>query len=307
MKDLKKNVLSNTELINNMYTDALQPGLQQVGKIGEDLLKFVALPFAFLGMTADQLKGKYKSFIEESINMVPVEKRVSPKPAIASPLLEQVKYLFDDADSQNLVKMFSGLLSNAINSDARDKVHVSYVHTLQQLGSVEAKILSELYAIEDDRVFGCTFRRRVHVKQNYIQVLSDEPEYLDYEHENVFFYYDLLIIDDNLGVSNGVFYEAINILEHHNLISSLKINKYKNEEKYTLEKHGKQNVDELDPEGAFEAYRLTQYGRDFMFACIDPIVNMQSCFYCDICKSVFRNVNRDGVCTTCGNEDTKLL
>lgn len=307
MKEKAKGVLGNTELVNKVYEDAFQPSVRQVGYAGESLLKFVALPFAFLGMTAEQLKEKYRVFIEKAVNKVPPEKRVNPKAAIVCPLLEHAKYLFSDEASENLIEMFAGLLANAINCDTKENVHVSYVHTLQQIGAIEAKILLQLYEMEDVRVLGFSFKRGTKEQKGCIQVLSDEPEVLVYENENVFFYYDLIIVDDDLEIADKNFYESISILEHHNLISSFKVNKFKNEEKYTLEKHDEHNIDVLDPNFAIKGYTLTKYGRDFIGVCIDPIVNVHSFFDCEKCGRVFQNADKNGICTRCGSKDTKLL
>lgn len=303
----KTNILKNEKLLEKVYDDAVQPSAKRVGKIGEDLLKFVALPFTFLGLSAEQLEGKYKKFITETLNKVPDEKRETPQAAIASPLLDHIKYLFDNESTENLIQMFSDLLANSINSDVNKNVHVSYIHTLKQLGYIEAEILRKIYMTVDYEELGVTFRRNCDREKGYIKVLSDEAEPLVQENENVFFYYDLIILDDQLPVSDIVFHEALNILEHHNLIYSFRVNKYKNEDRYTLERHDKNNLDKLDPYGAINGYRLTQYGEDFMSVCLDPVTNKRSEFLCENCSTLFRNIHENGMCPNCGSGNVKLL
>jgi len=46
-----------TELTKSAYSDVGHPVLKEVGNIGESVMKFVALPFKFLGMTAEQLNS----------------------------------------------------------------------------------------------------------------------------------------------------------------------------------------------------------------------------------------------------------
>ena len=304
---LKDKVLSNNELIKEVYKDTLQPSFKRIGKVGEDILKFVALPFAFLGLTAEQLEEKYKKFITESINKVPEEKRELPKSAIASPLLEHVKYLFgDEEESKNLMEMFSELLANASNKEKKNVIHTSFVYTLLQLGSVEAEMLRKIYIADDDyRIIGITFRKQGMSNEDFLYVLSDEAEPLGTEEENVFFYYNVVILDNEFREPNEVVRAALNVLEHHNLISSFRINKYKNKDKYSLEKHTWENINDFDPCEALVCYKLTQYGEDFMNACTDTTINSQLWLRCINCNIEFKDINERGICPRCGNSIKK--
>jgi len=299
--------LNNNSLVNEVYKDTLQPSLKKVGKVGEDILRFVALPFTFLGLTAEQLEEKYKKFITDSISKVPEEKRKRPKSVIASPLLEHVKYLFDDEEgSDDLIKMFSDLLANASNTDMRNDVHASFVYTLLQLGSVEAEIMHRIYSIDDYDIIGVTFREKQPQDKGFLKVLSNEAEPLLSEDKNVFYYYNVAIIDNDIGVPKEEIHNAINILEHHNLISSFRMNKYKDKDEYSLERHDKEHLEEFNPYEAVICYNLTQYGVDFMNACKDPVTNPRSFFVCTKCNTGFMNNNRNAICPTCGSTDVKL-
>lgn len=271
--ELGDKVFANEKLVAEVYSDLVQPGFKTVGKAAEDLLKFVALPLSFLGLTVDELENKYKNFIHETLNKVPEENRERPKSNIVSPLLDHIKYLFDDADGENLIEMFSELLGKAINSATKDSVHVSYVHTLCQLGSLEAKILMKIYESDDNYDFlGVAFRTEKSMdNKSYIRVLSDVAEsLLEYgEKESVFFYYNLYFVENEFEVSETVLLEGLNILEHHNLITSFTVNKVKGEDRYSLEKHDKNTLDTFDPNEVIRGYKLTQYGADFMSACVN--------------------------------------
>lgn len=307
----KNKIMANEKLVNDVYSDVLKPSLKKVGNIGENILKFVALPFTFLGLTAEELEIKYKNFISKTINKVPEEKRETPQSVIVSPLLDHIKYLFDAEDMSNLIDMFSALLANAIDKERKDNVHVSYVNTLCQLGSLEAKILMKMYESYDYYdCFGVVFRQKNSISENsYIKVLSDEAEPLGgfEEEQNVFFYYDLFLLEDDIEVSDKVFFEGLNILEHHNLISSFKVNKVIGEQKYTLEKHDINNVNRFDASEAISGYRLTQYGKDFMSVCINPITDSQAELICEKCDTVFVNIEKNAICPRCGGKAIKVL
>ena len=90
--------------------------MKQIGLSAEGLLKFVALPFKFLGLKSDQLEKKYTKFIEDAINDVPKQKLTPPKSSIIAPLLDYVKFCFTDEPGNDLLQyMFSKLLSIKIS------------------------------------------------------------------------------------------------------------------------------------------------------------------------------------------------
>lgn len=300
VEGIVEGIVENHNLINEVYKDVLQPGLRVGGKAGEDLLKFVALPFSFLGMTAEQLEEKYKKFIEKTLEKVPEERREKPKAIVVSPLLEYIKYMFDDENDGELIDMFSNLIAKSIDQESKNTVHVSYVDTLKQIGAIEAKILNKMYEMDDYSSLGIAFRRNVEVDSSYIEVMSDEAEPLYGENKNVFFYYSIFIVDDEIQVSDSSFNNALNILRHHNLIKSFSVNKLAGKDSYTLEKHGKDNLTEIDPYGSFIGYALTPYGKDFMSVCINPIEDIHSTFRCKDCNVTFQNIRKNGICSRCG-------
>jgi peptide deformylase len=57
-----------TEISSKVYDDVAQKPLSTIGKLAQDVLKFVALPISCLGLTAEQLEIKYKKFIENALN-----------------------------------------------------------------------------------------------------------------------------------------------------------------------------------------------------------------------------------------------
>ena len=112
-------IIENEFPINGRYTDLAELSFRQFDNTEKYILKFAALPFYFLGMTADELKNKYKVFISSALKKVPVEKQTNPSPLIVGPLLEYVKYTFDNEQEKVLENMFSELLGNASNKIGR--------------------------------------------------------------------------------------------------------------------------------------------------------------------------------------------
>ncbi len=297
---------------NEVYTDLFKPSFTQLGKTGEYILKFVALPFSFLGMTAEELEKKYKSFITTALNKVPKDKRQKPSPLVAGPLLEYIKYLFACEQEKSLENMFSELLGNASNKDIQPYVQPSYVYTLQQLTWIEAEILKSIFDYESDGdCLGITFSRFTSTDCEVLQVLSDEAEPLRIEQDGdisyVFYQYFVPVLDDNIEVTNEIFEKALNILQQLNLIIIFKLNKYKNADKYSLDKHDEDHVDEFDAYRKETAYALTSYAEDMMELCINPKDNMRVWFKCNNCGSIFQNVNKNACCRSCKSENVELL
>ncbi len=139
-KDIKD--ISDSKLVTSIYSDVASPAMKQVGQSIESLLKFVALPFKFLGLTAEELEKKYTKFIKEAVNRVPPEKLTAPKSSIVAPLLDCVKFCFDDEPGNDLLReMFSKLLSSSMNQDNISYLNKSFVETMRFLSGNEAKFL----------------------------------------------------------------------------------------------------------------------------------------------------------------------
>ena len=298
--------------VNEIYSDLLKPSFSQLGKTGENILKFVALPFSFLGMTAEELEKKYKTFIASALNKVPKEKRKKPSALAAGPLLEYIKYIFDNEQEKTLESMFSELLGNASNEDVQEYVQPSYVYTLQQLTYIEADILKWLFDYESDGdCLGIAFSRFTNSDCKVIHVLSDEVEPIQVEQSEDVIYgcyeYFVPVLEDDLEVTDEVFEKALNVLKQLNLIKEFKLNKYKDMDKYSLIKHDEDHINEFDVYKKVTAYTLTSYADDLMELCVSPKDNMRICFKCKNCGSIFQNINKSARCSSCHSDNVELL
>lgn len=274
MEETKKLITNVVEQlpVKEMYTDLMQPSFQTLGKAGESILKFVALPLRFLGMTAEELEGKYKAFITKALNKVEEDKRKSPPAAIVGPLLEHVKYVFDNEQEKVVEEMFAELLSNACNQDNYAAVHPSYVYVLQQITWLEAVIMKKLYEYADDTdCMGVVFRNIEFAKIKKVEILSDEAEplYSSGEEENVFFHYHAAIVNEMFGVTKKQFFMALDSLQQLNLVKRVHLNKYKDSDRYSLEKHNIEHIDDFDPWGKISMYTLTAYATNLLSVCLD--------------------------------------
>ncbi|MEM5769734.1 MAG: DUF4393 domain-containing protein, partial [Bacillota bacterium] len=76
--------------------------------------------------------------VAKKVADIPEEKLVPPEPYIAVPALQAISY---SMDSEELRNMYAGLLSKAINSDEKDRVHPAYVEIIRQMSPLDAKAL----------------------------------------------------------------------------------------------------------------------------------------------------------------------
>lgn len=110
----KKDSSTEMEKIGKLiYKDLGHPALSQVGNAVGSLIRLVALPITFLGLTAEELEKKYAKFIQKTLEKVPEKKRIDPKAVVAAPLLDHVKFVFDE---ENLSEMFSNLFRNSLSA-----------------------------------------------------------------------------------------------------------------------------------------------------------------------------------------------
>lgn len=156
MSDNKISIIPDnaiTEIVQKVYDDVGHQTLKEIGNIGEGIMKFVALPFKFLGLTADQIEEKYRKFIKNSIRSVPIEKRTTPAKYVIAPLMDDVKYYFDEG---TIYKMYSELLGSAINSEKCSKVHPLHVQLLRQMAPLDADIFNDCFHDDDSCLFIAT-------------------------------------------------------------------------------------------------------------------------------------------------------
>lgn len=136
-----------SKLVDNFYSDTLQPPAQELGYVMGRIAHTLRL-IGLVGLVGDVaviaekiLKEKMEKFLYDSLSKTPNEKRVLPDPTIICPLLENVANSFNKKD---IVNLYSNLLSAATNEDTIDKVHPAFVNIISQMNPLDAKIFYEL-------------------------------------------------------------------------------------------------------------------------------------------------------------------
>jgi len=79
--------------------------------------------------------------VEKRFEKIPEEKRKTPEPEIAVPLVQALAYT---AQNETLREMYLNLLANSMNTDKEKDVHPSFVELIKQMNSLDAKVFAKL-------------------------------------------------------------------------------------------------------------------------------------------------------------------
>lgn len=129
--------MENDKLRLEIYQDAFQPSIRELGKALLGVTKtarFVFAGFDYLSAKQD----KWQRFLEKAASKVPEENLTEAHPQIVGPIIEGMKYT--DVDSL-IGEMFTDLLAGAIDKEKQDKSHPAFPQIIQQLSYDEAVIL----------------------------------------------------------------------------------------------------------------------------------------------------------------------
>jgi len=117
------------KVIEETYSDSVKGTLQEVSKLGVDVVKTVRLalfPLQFSSAIQDRLAA----YILRSVQRVPIDRRIAP----ASPLLLQIadKLRLQD-DASIVTEMYISLLARAMDRERVGEAHPAFIHIVSQL------------------------------------------------------------------------------------------------------------------------------------------------------------------------------
>lgn len=158
--------------VKEAYTDLAQPAAKQSGQLAEDLVKALQLALAPVQLLG-ALQDRFRRFVDRSVRRVPEDKRVSPAPQIAGPILESIRY---ESEGTPIDEMFSQLLSRACDSDRASEAHPAFPLLVRQLSVDEAKILVQL-----KKRMTLQLRQHFDAAKNYFST----PELVQHSLENL--------------------------------------------------------------------------------------------------------------------------
>lgn len=126
--------------IKQIYKDAAQPAVRQVGQALEKTVKaarFALAPIEYLAAQND----RYQRYLERVANKVPEERLMEAHPQLVGPIFDNLRYVEEDS---MIAELFVNLLARAIDKERVHEAHPAFVHIIAQLSPDEAVILFHL-------------------------------------------------------------------------------------------------------------------------------------------------------------------
>ena len=125
-----------------VYQDVVQPAAQEIGKALQTVAKTVHIalaPVSALVWGYDQIKEFVATKVSERLKNVPPENIISPKPNVAGPALEALRYT---GHEERLSDMYANLLAASMDKSTAQGAHPAFVEIIRQLTPDEAKLVS---------------------------------------------------------------------------------------------------------------------------------------------------------------------
>ena len=124
-----------------VYQDVVQPAAQEVGKALQLVAKTVHIalaPVSILVWGYEQIKDFVSTKVAEKLSGISPEDIIPPKPHIAVPALEALRYTGSQEELSNL---YANLLASSMDAKTVADAHPGFVEIIKQLTPDEAKLL----------------------------------------------------------------------------------------------------------------------------------------------------------------------
>lgn len=131
-----------------IYQDLAQPAVKQVGKALETVAKTINIALAPVGALVwgyEQCQGFIANKVAEKLKDVPPEDIVTPKPNVAGPAIEALRYT---GHEESLSNMYANLLAASMTRRIAREAHPAFVEIIKQLTPDEARLIPLLGADE---------------------------------------------------------------------------------------------------------------------------------------------------------------
>lgn len=124
-----------------IYQDVVQPAAKEVGQALQTVAKTVHIalaPVSVLVWGYDQVKEFVSTKVADRLKNVPPENIITPKPNIAGPVLESLRYTGHES---SLSDLYANLLAASMDVSTAYGAHPAFVEIIKQLTPDEAKLV----------------------------------------------------------------------------------------------------------------------------------------------------------------------
>lgn len=141
---VKETVEAVTGLVQAIpiYQDLAQPAVKQVGKALETVGKVINLALAPVGALVwgyERCQDFISTKVADRLKDVPPEDIITPKPNVAGPAIEALRYT---GHEEELSDLYANLLASAMDKKTASGAHPAFVEIIKQLTPDEAKIVT---------------------------------------------------------------------------------------------------------------------------------------------------------------------
>jgi hypothetical protein len=137
-----KEILNEAKVLTTeVYKDIAKLALQEVGSVTGRTVKALLFPIRGLLWGWEQIEMIVEEGMKKKFEKIPEERKKSPDPEIAVPLLQALTYT---AQNKSLREMYINLLANSMDRDKEKVVHPSFVEIIKQMNTLDAKVFEKL-------------------------------------------------------------------------------------------------------------------------------------------------------------------
>jgi len=135
-----------SKLLPEVYKDLAQPATKEIGNVLGRSAKVLLFPIRGFLWGWEKIEQVVNDGVEKRFEKIPEEKRKTPEPEIAVPIMQALTYT---AQNETLREMYLNLLANSMNTDKKKDVHPSFVELIKQMNSLDAKVFNKLSSSQD--------------------------------------------------------------------------------------------------------------------------------------------------------------
>lgn len=135
-------------IIPEVYKDLAKPAVSEVGSVAGRTVKALLAPIRGLLWGWEQIERVVEEGVKKKLEKIPEERRKSPDPEIAVPLIQALGYT---AQNETLREMYINLLANSMDIEKEKVVHPSFVEIIKQMNSLDAKVFEKLSSISKNQ------------------------------------------------------------------------------------------------------------------------------------------------------------
>ena len=134
-----------SKLLPEVYKDLAQPATKEIGNVLGRSAKALLVPIRGFLWGWEKIEQVVTEGVEKRFEKIPEEKRKTPEPEIAVPLMQALTYT---AQNETLREMYLNLLANSMSTDKDKDVHPSFVELIKQMNSLDAKVFDKLSSVK---------------------------------------------------------------------------------------------------------------------------------------------------------------